>query len=154
MPSVWLICDVSGSMVEAGKRFQARGLIREIEQLVRFGYVSHVDLQVAAWGTEVLPFPWSVDEEVPEQILACKEGTDLRALERFIEKNKDDKHIIFSDCHWRLDSAEATNTASAIWEKDSVRVIALGADANLTWKNCVAVPADESLVLIEEWLAQ
>lgn len=154
MPSVWLICDVSGSMVEAGKRFQARGLIRGIEQLVRFGYVSHVDLHVAAWGTEVLPCPWSADEEVPEQLLACKEDTDVGALARFIGENKDDKHIIFSDCHWKLDSEEATNAASAIWEMDSVRIIALGADANLTWKNCVVVPSDESLVLIEEWLAQ
>ena len=141
-------------MVEAGKRFQARGLIREIEQLVRFGYVSHVGIRLATWGIEVVPYEWNPDDEVPEQILACSEGSNVEALSRFIRAKKDDKFIILSDCHWSLESKEAMNSATEIWRTDSVRIVALGADARITLNDFVAIPCHESLVLIEEWLAQ
>ena len=37
MSTLWLICDVSGSMLEAGKRLVVRGLVRQGEQYVRLG---------------------------------------------------------------------------------------------------------------------
>lgn len=152
MPAVWLICDVSGSMVEAGKRFQTRGLVREIEQLVRFGYVSPVSLRLATWGAEVVPYEWNPDDEVPEQILACRDSADVQGLVRFIRENRDDKFLIFTDCHWPHDSNELLSTTSGISDKEAVRIVAVGADANTSLRSCVAFPCHESLVLIEEWL--
>jgi hypothetical protein len=153
MPVVWLICDISGSMVEAGKRFQARSMIREIEQLSRFGYVSSVDLRLATWGQEVIPYSWATDEELPDQVLNCRGTSDVVALASFITQRPEDRYIIMSDCHWSLDSEDASNATKVISESESVRIIGLGADANTKVKNRAVIPCEESIVFIEEWLS-
>jgi hypothetical protein len=113
---VWLICDISGSMVEAGKRFQGRNLIREIEQLGRFGYIPDVDVRLATWGQEVIPCSWNSDEEVPDQVLNCREASDIVSLAGFITERQDDRLIILSDCHWSLDSEDASIAAKLVCE--------------------------------------
>jgi hypothetical protein len=153
MPVVWLICDISGSMVEAGKRFQARSMIREIEQLSRFGYIPDVDIRLATWGQEVIPCTWGTDEEVPDQVLNCREASEMVSLAGFITERQDDRHIILSDCHWSLDSEDASIAAKLVSESESVRIIGLGADANMKVMNRAVIPCEESIVFIEEWLS-
>ena len=150
---LWLICDISGSMVEAGKRFQGRSLIREIEQLGRFGYIPDVDIRLATWGQEVIPCSWESDEEVPDQVLNCREASDITALAGFITERQDDRLIILSDCHWSLDSEDASIAAKLVCESESVRVVGLGADANMKVMNRAVIPCEESIVLIEVWLS-
>lgn len=148
---LWLVCDVSGSMVEAGKRLIVCGLVREIEQFVRLEYGGDRDIELIAWSDEAARVEWSVNDEVPTALLECHGSSDARALVRFLEVSvdEDDRVAVMTDGFW----TEGSRTAIDRWrEKGRLRFFTIGADANPRLKGADVFKVEDFFAAMNGWL--
>ena len=79
MATLFLVCDLSGSMVESGKRFIVRNLIRTVDQYYRLQR-ELPEIKLVAWADEAIVAKWQPGQEVPEAILACSGSASGEAL--------------------------------------------------------------------------
>ncbi|NDG65220.1 MAG: hypothetical protein EBY29_17430, partial [Planctomycetes bacterium] len=78
-------------MLEGGKRFISRGLLNQIGQFVRLGYVSDFNVRIATWSNELKVHEWSFTEEVPAEILNCRGSACGDALAQIKSESDSDR---------------------------------------------------------------
>lgn len=149
--TLWLICDVSGSMAETGKCLQMLGLARAVEQYIRLGYAS-AQLKLIRWNDVASGMEWKPDGEFPEQLRQCQGSAKASALQDCLSLGSSDKVLILSDGWWP--PAEAKKIKQ--WEKtlspDALRIIKIGGDANPQLRgDGVFLPGD-FLGALDQWL--
>lgn len=155
MNTLWLICDVSGSMLEAGKRLVVRGLVRQVEQYVRLGYGAETDLKLVAWHTDATVIPWAPGDEVPPHIFECAGSADGAALLQVLSGSlPGNRFVLFSDGFWSESSLHAIQQWKAGLEADALRVIKIGADANPKLKGADVFDSEAIFAAFDGWLAQ
>lgn len=152
--TTWLVCDVSGSMLEAGKRFVIRTLVREVEQYFRLGYATEKDIKLLAWNNELEVLPWSPGDEVPTNLLQCCGSADIEALLTFFHNHPDDKFIVLSDGFWADDSQAALTRWKSQGNRDALRILKVGADANLRLKGSEVFKAEDLFAALDGWLGK
>lgn len=155
MNTLWLICDVSGSMLEAGKRLVVRGLVRQVEQYVRFGYAAEIDLKLVAWHTDATVIPWAPGDEVPPHIFECGGSADGAAFVRlFSGPRSRDKFLLFTDGFWSEQSRVAIKQWKSERDPNDLRIITIGADANPKLKGPDVFESEGFFAAMDGWLAQ
>lgn len=155
MNTLWLICDVSGSMLEAGKRLVARGLVRQVEQCVRLGYAAETDLKLVAWHAEATVILWAPEEEAPPQIFECRGSADGAALARLLSSlGPGNKFVLLTDGFWSVNTRNAIKQWKAELDPNALRVIKIGADANPKLKGADVFESEAFFAAIDGWLAQ
>ena len=155
MNTLWLICDVSGSMLEAGKRLVVRGLVRQVEQYVRLSYAAETHLKLVAWHTEATVIPWAPGDEVPPDIFECGGSADGAALVRlFPGPRTGNKFVFFTDGFWSENSRIAIRQWKAELDPNALRVIKIGADANPKLKGADVFESEAFFAAFDGWLAQ
>ena len=151
MNNLWVVCDVSGSMLEGGKRFIARGLLHQIGQFVRLGYISDFNVRIATWGNELKVLEWSLTDEVPAEILNCRGSACGDALAQIKSESDSDRILILSDGFW----SDRTRMAVRAWRselgKTAVRAIRIGADANPKFIGPEVFEAEDFFLAIDGW---
>lgn len=157
MSTLWLVCDVSGSMLEAGKRFVVRGLVREAEQYLRLGYGrlgyrTGPDIELVAWNNEVRSLAWSPGDEVPVGLFDCGNSADGEALAQLLGVQTDDKFIVLTDGFWLEESRAAIRRWKEGLAPDALRVIKVGADANPRLKGPEVFEAEDFFAAMDGWL--
>lgn len=155
MNTLWLITDVSGSMLEAGKRLVVRGLVRQVEQYVRLGYATETDLKLVAWHTDATVIPWAPGDEVPPHIFECRGSADGAALARlFSGPRPGNAFMIFTDGFWSENSRIAIKKWKAELDPNTLRLIKIGADANPKMKGADVFEAEAFFAALDGWLTQ
>jgi hypothetical protein len=155
MNTLWLICDVSGSMLEAGKRLVVRGLVRQFEQYVRLGYAAKTDLKLVAWHTDATIIPWSLGDEVPPRVFECRGRANGAALVRlFSVPCPGNQFVLFTDGFWSDNSRIAIKQWKAELDPNALRVIKIGADANPKLKGADVFESEAFFAAIDGWLAR
>lgn len=153
MKTLWLICDVSGSMREAGKRLVVRGLVRQVEQYIRFGYAAEINLKLIAWCDEARIIPWILHDEVPADILECRGSADGPALVQLLSESRSgDIFLFLTDGFWSDESRVAIKNWRAKLDSNVLRVIKIGADANPKIKGVGVFEAEDFFAALEGWL--
>lgn len=122
--SLTLAVDVSGSMFEGGRRWIARGIVREIEQYVRLGY-GKANLRLVAAGAEPREITWNLDDDVPAAILDCQGPFDMSRLLAFL-KDVSGPILYVGDADWPVKATRALGAWLAMRSGDSFRAIVLG----------------------------
>ena len=134
---IWLIVDVSGSMAEGQKLLQARGVIREVEQMIRFGYLQPGRIRLSSVSSSgVKEIPWDVDEEYPQCLLSAEGCFAGSALAEFV-RGSDDRIVIVTDGFWRTSVINEVKEAVAGKKPGRVRIIKLGSSAAYLHGDCV-----------------
>ncbi len=155
MNTLWLICDVSGSMLEAGKRLVVRGLVRQIEQYVRLGYAAETELKLVAWQNEAAVIPWAPGDEVPMQLLECKGSADGEALMRLFSSHvPGNRYMLFTDGFWTEKGRLAIKQWRSQLDPNALRVIKIGADANPKVKGSDVFESEAFFAAFDGWLTQ
>lgn len=152
MSTLWLICDVSGSMLEAGKHFAVRGLVREIEQYLRLGYGTKPDLKLVVWNDDTKNAAWSPDDEVPADIFDCANSADGEALAKLLSDQGDDRFIVLTDGFWAGEPRAAIKRWKEGLGRDALRIIKVGADASPKLKGPEVFEAEEFFAAMDGWL--
>lgn len=151
--ALWLVCDASGSMVEGGKRFIVRGLVREVEQYFRLGYAPRSELKLVSWQDRAVLLPWQPGDEVPAEQLECKGSGNAEALIRLVGATVGDRYVILSDGYW----ADKTRRELKRWSEglsgDALRIIRIGADANPKLTGTDVFESEDVLAAMDGWLA-
>jgi hypothetical protein len=152
MSRLWLVCDVSGSMLEAGKRLIVRSLVREVEQYIGLGYGATSDIRLVAWNNDAKSLPWSPQDEVPVDLFDCKNSADGEVLTRLLGSRADDRFIVLTDGFWSDESRVAIKQWKEGLTPDALRVIKVGADANPKLKGPDVFDAEDFFAAMDGWL--
>jgi hypothetical protein len=151
MKSLWVVCDVSGSMKEAGKAYIVRGLIYQVAHWFQFEYANGYQVKLMTMGRQARLLDWDFGEEVPEEILNCagELGDDLPVL--LGQLSGDDRILLVSDGYW----PEATRSAIRRWRSgvnsETLRAIRVGADSNPAWTGSDVYVPEDFIELMTEW---
>jgi hypothetical protein len=138
-------------MLEGGKRLIVRGLVREIEQYFRLGYAAKTDLKLVAWSDEAVTLAWFPGEEVPTNLIECRNSANGEALIRLISGKVDDRFVVFTDGFW----ADESRSAIRYWKdnlgRDALRIVKVGADANPKLKGSDVFEAEDLFAALDGW---
>lgn len=151
--ALWLVCDASGSMVEGGKRFIVRGLIRQVEQFFRLGHAPRVDLRLVAWQDRAVQLAWEAGDDVPTGQLECKGQADARDLTRLLGASAGDRYLILSDGYWTDESRRELKRWRESLSGDAVRILKIGADANPKLTGPDTFETEDFFAAMDGWLA-
>jgi hypothetical protein len=152
MKTLWLICDVSGSMVESGKRLIVRGLVRQVEQYHRLGYAAPVDLKLVTWHAEARQIPWVPGDEVPHDVFECRGSAEGAALVQLLSNSGPVDHfMIFTDGFWSDEAQAAIMSWKAKLDPKALRVIKIGADANPKLKGDDVFESEAFFAAMDGW---
>ncbi len=149
---VWLVCDASGSMVEGGKRFIVRGLIRQFEQYFRLGHAPRADLRLVAWQDHAVQLVWETDDEVPAGQLDCKGQADAGDLTRLLGVSVGDRYLILSDGYWTEESRRELKSWRERLSGDALRIVKIGADANPKLTGPDVFEPEDFFAAVDGWL--
>jgi len=149
--TLWLVWDTSGSMVENGKRFIARGVARMAEQYCRLGY-GCADLKLVAWTNEVQLIDWNPNDEFPPKMLDSDGCTSARALLALLGEQPKDKVMLITDGWWAHDNVKVLKRWMDTLPPDALRVIKVGADANPQLKGVNVFVAEDLPAALDGWL--
>lgn len=148
---LWLVCDVSGSMSENGKAMLQRGVVRLVEQCIRFGHAA-ADLRLVAWGSTAEDFSWNPDDEFPERLLCPEGASNADALLEFLGANPADAVLVVTDGWWPMDEARKLKRWKRGQPPGKLRILKIGGDANPLLKGSDVFGPDDIFALFDEWL--
>ena len=152
MSTLWLVCDVSGSMLEAGKRLIVRSLVREAEQYFRLGYAAKTDIRLVAWNKDASVLPWSPGDEFPSELFDCKDSANGEALMRLLADQIDAKFMILTDGFWTDDARTVIGRLRDAHGQDALRILKVGGDANPKLKGPGVFEAVDFFSAADGWL--
>ena len=151
MDQLWIVCDTSGSMCEGNKHVAMRGLAIQVEQYVRLGYASSLDVKLAVWSHEVAPVAWAPSADVPDAVLDCAGRANGRALAEFLETHNRDRILILSDGFWSDDDRRTVVNACDTTGASRVRLVHVGVDANSRVGTIESFEAGDLLAALDGW---
>lgn len=152
MSILWLVCDTSGSMAEAGKRLIVRGLVREVEQYFRLGHAGKPDIRLVAWRRDATVLSWSPGDEVPIELFECRDSADGDALVRLLSDHGDDRFVVFTDGFWADESRGAIKRWMDAHDRGSLRILKVGTDANPRLKGPEVFEPEDFFAAVDGWL--
>jgi len=134
---IWLLVDSSGSMAEGQKLLQARGVVREIEQMVRLGYLQPGQIHLCSICTAgVKDIPWSPDDDYPSCLLSAEGSFAGTALVEYI-RSSEGRIAVATVGFWRTAVINEVKEAVARKTPGRVRIIKLGSSAAYLHGDCV-----------------
>ena len=147
-----LICDVSGSMSEGGKRFALRTAVMTIAQWVRLGY-SPAEISLCGWASKVRHFAdWSMKDEFPEELLSCSGSSKGEVLIQWLGEKPEGKVLLLTDGFWTRDDERVLRNWSDGLPPNTLWIIKIGADANPHRKGINVFDAEQLFGNLFDWL--
>lgn len=149
--TLYLVCDISGSMGENGKPMLLRGMMRAVEQYVRLGYAT-CSIKLILWETTAAFCDWNPDDEFPEQVFECKGISNAETLCNLFDALDNAKILLFTDGWWSRADAQLLKKWKRTLPSDTLRIIKIGGDANPLLKGQDVFLTDDLLVALDGWL--
>ena len=148
---LYIVCDASASMLNGGKPLLVRGIARTVEQYVRLGYGS-AEIKLAFWNVETRLVDWNPDDEFPIALLESAEGSsDVASLTEWFSALQNGKILLLTDCCWSNDDVQKFKLWKSKLPPDTLRVIKIGSDATLYWKDDEFFSTDEIFLALDNW---
>ncbi len=150
--TVWLVCDVSGSMVEGGKRLIMRQLVRQVEQFLRLGYGRERHLQLVLWGDDAAVHPWDPCDELPAELFECGGSASGEPLIDLLSAPDDAKVLMLTDGFWLDGPRQQINDWRHRIPENTLRIVRVGADANPRLRGEDVFDSENFFSAMEGWL--
>lgn len=146
-----LVCDISGSMSEGGKYLAVRGIVLAIGQYSRLGYGS-AELQLVAWSNEAQRVEWVPDNDFPAEMLDCTGTVKADKLIALLGNQPAGKVLLVTDGFWSQEDEKTLKRWKQSLQRDTLRIIKVGADANPRLKGPEVFIAEELFAALDGWL--
>ena len=144
-----VICDLSGSMMECGKRFIMRTVLRTISQYYQM-LNPGADLRLVTWRDIIEDIEWNPESGAPETLMECSGRSCVEALRSHFGERPSSPILILTDGYWDDQEADFYNRADAI-DENCLRVVLVGADSNPNLKGNYVFTSDEILSALEKF---
>ena len=120
-------CDLSGSMMECGKRFIMRTVLRTISQYYLM-LNPDADFRLFSWQDTIMKQDWSLGDDLPDAFMNCSGTSNVGRLVQAFPSNTDLPIMILSDGYWD-DSESQFKTWAGSFSEGAIRIVLLGCDA-------------------------
>lgn len=150
MAKVYVICDMSGSMIEDGRRFIVRNLMRTVDQYFRL-HDSAPELFIVHWSSIVDVMKWDPGQDFPEEMLACWGKTSGEALADKLSGIADGYFMLITDGYWAHETAKIIATWSRTLPDGHFRILTVGVDANPELKGPNVFRGEDVLAALNNW---
>ena len=144
---VTIICDLSGSMMECGKRFIMRTVLRTVDQYFQM-LNPDIEIELFGWKEDVKRLDWAPGDRAPDALMNCSGRASVSALTSEVGDCLDVAIVILTDGHWDDSQKQFEGWASSV-AANHLRVILLGADANIKTKNDCTFMAEHIFAALE-----
>lgn len=150
--TLYLVCDISGSMGEDGKPFIMRTAVMTIAQWLRLGYGS-AQLKLCAWAAQAtLLTDWDARQEYPADLLACEGASNWMALVQLLGEKPDGKILLLSDGFWSHKETRMFKQWKEALPPNSLRIVKTGLDANPQLKGADVFATEDLFAALDGWL--
>lgn len=151
MSTLWVVCDVSGSMSENAKCHISRTLVYQVWQLKQLGYLSNYDLKLVLWADDSRVVWETTNDELPVELLDCRGSARAEPLLELLGTSDRDRYMFFTDGYWPETTRKTLRTWRAQLPSTSVRVIRIGVDANPEFVGPGVFEAEDFFEAIDDW---
>ena len=151
MSTVYLICDTSGSMIEGGKCFILRNIIRTIDQYYRL-QKNPPEIKLIPWGKEAMVAKWTPGQEVPGALQHCEGDASGDALIEKVKELHSDYFAILTDGYWSPAARKQVGAWSKGLAPNHFRIIKIGEDADPRLKGPSVFAAEDLLPALKGWV--
>ena len=148
---LYLICDLSGSMAEGGKRLLVRGIVRAVEQYVRLGYAA-ADIKLVLWKANAAIADWNQDDEVPAELLQCSGSASVDAITELLDEKPSGRVLLLTDGWWTSENDSALKKWKQALPLDTIHIIKIGGDANPRLEGDDVFSAEDFFSALDGWL--
>ena len=149
--ALYIIVDVSGSMLEWGKNLIARNTVRAVEQYVRLGK-ANAEIKLVAWRKDASIIDWKSDDELPPSLVSCEGCANADALIALLEKTPGAKIVFITDGFWASADAKKLKRWKKNLPADTLRILKSGADSNPMLKGDEVFPVEDLFAALDGWL--
>jgi hypothetical protein len=150
--TLYLVCDISGSMGEDGKQFVMRTAVMTIAQWLRLGY-GNAQIKLCAWASQATLLPdWDARQEYAVDLLACRGTSNWKALVQFFGEKPDGKILLLSDGFWSNNEAKVFRQWKDGLPTDTLRIVKAGPDASPQLKGAGVFAAEDLFAALDGWL--
>ncbi len=152
MATLFIICDLSGSMVESGKRFIVRNMVRTIDQYFRLQR-NQLEIKLIAWSDEAIVAKWQLGQEVPDALLSCSGSASGDSLITKLSDYPEGYFMMLSDGYWSPSSRKAIGSWSRSLPQGHFRIVKIGEDSDPRLKGPSVFPAEDLLAALKGWIS-
>jgi hypothetical protein len=150
--TLYVVCDVSGSMGEDGRPFLMRTVVMAIAQSIQLGY-GRARIQLCRWAAEAAMVPdWDARQDYPADLLACKGTSNANALVQLFGEKPDGKILVLSDGFWSRDEAKVFKQWKDCLPLDTLRIIKTGSDTSPQLKGMDVFATEDLFAALDGWL--
>lgn len=150
--TLYLVCDMSGSMGEDGRPFLMRTAVTTIAQWISLGYGA-AQIKLCAWASEASVLSdWGVQEEYPAALLACQGSENWKPLIHLFGDKPDGKILLLTDGFWSRSDARLFKQWKDCLPADTLRILKVGPDANPQLKGADVFATEEVFAALDGWL--
>ena len=150
--TLYLLCDISGSMMEGGKFFTMRTVAMTVAQWVRFEEVQ-TQILLYCWNSEMIAYEnWTELDELPFDSASCHGNAEVKTLIQVLGKKPDGKVLILTDGFLSQSGAKDLKRWKDALPSEAVRFIKIGADAHSQLQGSDVYPAEEIFAALDGWL--
>jgi hypothetical protein len=150
--TLYVVCDVSGSMGEDGRPFLMRTVVMAIAQWIQLGY-GRARIQLCRWADEATIVPdWDARQEYPADLLVCQGRSNANALVQLFGEKPNGKILVLSDGFWSRDEAKVFKQWKDRLPLDTVRIIKTGTDTSLQLKGVDVFATEDVFAALDGWL--
>lgn len=151
MAEIYLICDMSGSMVEDGRRFIVRNIVRTVDQYYRLRG-EKPDLFVARWTSNVTVERWNLGQDFPEHLLVCEGEVSGDSLVEALSGAKEGYFMLLTDGYWSRESRRRIQSWYRSLPDGHFRIIKVGVDADPRLRGESVFSSENLLCALEGWV--
>jgi hypothetical protein len=151
MADIYLICDMSGSMVEDGRRFIVRNIVRTVDQYYRLRN-EVLGLFLAHWSSSVAIERWTPGQDFPEHMLACEGVASGDSLVEALSGAKEGYFMLLTDGYWTRETRRRIQSWYRSLPDGHFRIIKVGVDADPRLKGESVFSSEDLLSALEGWV--
>lgn len=151
MAKVYVICDMSGSMVEDGRRFVVRNLVRTVDQYFRLQN-STPEMFIVHWSSDVDVVKWDPGQDFPDNMLACCGEASGEVLVDKLSGIADGYFMLITDGYWTHETWKKIAAWNRSLPDGHFRMLMVGVDANPKLRGPSVFFGEDVLAALDNWV--
>ena len=138
-------------MLESGKRFIVRNMIRATDQYFRLQDRTPT-LKLLTWSNDTTLVAWEPGQDVPDTAIGSSGSLSGTSLINALSSLSDSYYLMFTDGYWDSETQKQIKAWSQSVPPGRLRIVKIGEDANPRLKGPNVFSCEDFLCAVEGWV--